>query len=280
MITISVTRYKEPNDLFYQTLESLALQEDIDAQVLVLDQHYDADTEHYCQQLSHDRITLIYSVIEARNLCYARNIAIQRCNTAILLYIDSDAIATPHWAAELTKTLQHPSVAVAWGKILPIYHAKPLYISKYSRAQSLYSLLDLGDGEHCSHKVVWANFGINIQRIWARVFFDEQFARRKWMLISWDENDFVKKVIALWHAVRYNWNAVVQHQILPERITYTWIRRRMYYQWYSKYISGSKPVVVWFTHDTKDIRYYCFLLLFALPWLCWFVRWIIQKKSV
>lgn len=220
MITISLTRYKESNALFFQTLESLSLQENIDAEVLVLDQFYDTQTELYCDTLSNNNISFRYHIIEAKNLCYARNEAIKLCKTNILLYIDSDAIADKRWALLLKQTLEKDNVWVAWWKIIPLYENKPLFISQYGWVQSLYSLWDLWNEEFISNKVVWANFWINLFTIGRWIYFDEKFARRKWMLISWDENDYVKKVKELGFAIMYNWRAIVQHQILNERISY------------------------------------------------------------
>ncbi len=262
--------------MFFQTLESLSLQENIDAEVLVLDQFYDTQTELYCDTLSNNNISFRYHIIEAKNLCYARNEAIKLCKTNILLYIDSDAIADKRWALLLKQTLEKDNVWVAWWKIIPLYENKPLFISQYGWVQSLYSLLDLWNEEFISNKVVWANFWINLFTIGRWIYFDEKFARRKWMLISWDENDYVKKVKELGFAIMYNWRAIVQHQILNERISYYWIWKRMYYQWYSKYISNTKPIVTWFSKEKKWIFYYMFLGLFSMAWLLWYLQWFFQ----
>ena len=51
-ITITLTRYKEPNWLVNQTLDSLANQNNIKATILFLDQFENIQIKKYCTKLS------------------------------------------------------------------------------------------------------------------------------------------------------------------------------------------------------------------------------------
>jgi len=106
-ITITLTRYKEPNWLLFATLFSLAQQKNIIATVLMLDQQDDEETKAYCAQLTTIHISFVRKKIEAVGLSFARNQAIALCHTDILLCIDADAIADEQRAYELTKTFTY-----------------------------------------------------------------------------------------------------------------------------------------------------------------------------
>jgi GT2 family glycosyltransferase len=129
-ITITLTRYREPDWLLNATLESLSRQRHIDADVLFLDQSHDPRAERYCRELSTDSIRFKRIEIPDTGLSHARNCGIERCETAILLFIDPDAVAEPDWGAELAGTLSRSNVAIAGGRIVPRWHKRPLLITR------------------------------------------------------------------------------------------------------------------------------------------------------
>jgi cellulose synthase/poly-beta-1,6-N-acetylglucosamine synthase-like glycosyltransferase len=154
-ITITLTRYKEPNRLLFATLFSLAQQKNITATVLMLDQQDDKETAAYCAQLSTPHVSFVRKKIEAVGLSFARNQAITLCNTDILLCIDADALADEQRAYELTKTFAYDDrIALVGGKILPKFHAPPPFLLQLNFVYDMYSLLDRGDEVAPFSKVV------------------------------------------------------------------------------------------------------------------------------
>lgn len=240
-ITITLTRYSEPNWLLFQTLDSLSSQQNVKAVVLMLDQHHDQETEDYCKKISSEYIGIQYIVIPAKSLSFARNEAIKLCQTDILLYIDTDAIADPNWANQLSESLSKNSVGLAGGKILPKWHKSPSFIQKSNVVLDQYSMLNLGDNELEVKKVVGANFGLNIGRLKDIAHFDENLGRREGKLISGEETQLCFDALANNYKILYQGSAVVEHQVLPERIKFSWIARRMYYQGIASAQRGGAP---------------------------------------
>jgi len=240
-ITITLTRYAEPNWLLFQNLDSLALQQDIQAIVLMLDQQECKETADYCRKLSTSKIEFKYVSIPAKSLSFARNEAIRMCSTDILLYIDTDAIADPLWAKHLSSILTQENVGVSGGKIIPKWLKKTSFIQKSQVVLDQYSMLDLGDSVVDVHRIVGANFGININRLGNIATFDEDLGRRNGKLYSGEETKLCADVTAKGFIVRYTGLAVVEHQVLPERIKFSWIATRMYYQGLSSAKRGGPP---------------------------------------
>jgi glycosyltransferase involved in cell wall biosynthesis len=240
-VTATLTRYAEPNWLLIQTLESLSTQKKIILNVLMLDQQNDPEILKKCAELSNNNIIIKYINIPAKSLSFARNEAIRLCKTDILLYIDTDALADNLWAYELNKALEEDNVGVAGGKILPKWHKTPSFIQKSHVVLDQYSMLNLGENELQVKRVVGANFGLNLKRLGAIATFDENLGRREGKLISGEETQLCNDALSEGLTILYNGQAVVEHQVLPERIKFSWIARRMYYQGLSSAKRGGAP---------------------------------------
>jgi hypothetical protein len=65
-ITITTTRYKEPNWLLHETLLSLSKQKKINADILFYDQFLNEETKKYCDDLSNENIKFNYILIEPK----------------------------------------------------------------------------------------------------------------------------------------------------------------------------------------------------------------------
>jgi glycosyltransferase involved in cell wall biosynthesis len=240
-ISITLTRYAEPNWLLAETLESLAKQQNIVATVLMLDQQDNPETAALCQTLTNENITFDYYVIPAKSLSFARNEAIRLCQTDILLYIDTDAIAEPNWAKHLGEALSQSGVGIAGGKIVPKWHKSPSFIQKSQVVLDQYSMLDLGEDNIEVQKVVGASFGLNKKHLGDVAIFDENLGRRDGKLYSGEESKLCSDALKAGFKIIYVGSSVVQHQVLPERVKFSWIARRMYYQGIASAKRGGAP---------------------------------------
>ena len=239
-ITISLTRFAEPNWLVRDAIDSLARQAKVRAEILFLDQQDDAEMRARCSELSTAELQFHYIVIPARNLSYARNRAIELSASEIILYIDSDAIADPLWAHSLSQTLGRSGVGVAGGRILPKWLKPPLFIARSRMVLGSYSMLDLGDGEQSGARLYGASFGIHRERLGPDAYFSEKLGRRPdGGLLGGEEIDLCIRVAAKGLGVIYNGSAVVQHQVLSERISYRWLMRRFYFSGIEKALTDA-----------------------------------------
>jgi len=232
--TIALTRFNESGGLVSQTLKSLAVQKDVKADVFFLDQRDDPELALYCKKLSNNKIDFHCIRIEPICVSFARNQAIKLCRTDSILFIDADAIAHEDWAFHLSDTLINKYAAVAGGKIIPKWHEKPSFLVKSNFIRDQYSLMDLGEDLCNVPKVVGANMGIHIRRMGIEAYFDENLGRRNGNLAGGADIDVCERALKIKLQVKYNGQAIVTHQILPERLTYKWLFRRFYWGGRSK----------------------------------------------
>jgi GT2 family glycosyltransferase len=239
--TIALTRYQEPNWLLWETLDAVAAQQGLTGEVLVLDQAGDEATAARVASIARPGWSFQWYPIAARSLSYARNRAIEMSRFPLVLFLDSDALADPRWASELAATLAKAGVGVAGGRIMPKWHRRPLFITKSRFAREQYSLLDYGPGEAAVAKVVGAGFGIHRERLGQDARFDERLGRRAGLLLGGEETDLCARAARAGVGVRYNGRAVVYHQVLPERIRYSWLLKRIFYAGVSRALRGGAP---------------------------------------
>jgi len=267
-ITIGLTRHKEPNWLLNETLRSLSLQRDVKAEVLVADQFYDKETEGYCRSLTTAELVFKYIVIPEKGLSYARNYVIKHCATHILLFTDADAVPDVNWAAELSTSLSRTNVGVAGGKITAKWYKPPLFITKANLIREQYSLLDLGDEESTTRKVIGANFGLHLGRLKDVAYFDVRLGRNNGNLMGGEETDLCMRVDEQGMDVYYNGRAIVYHQILPERVSYRWIVMRLYSAGFARAMRGGKLAP---THS-KSFWDYLFMPFILAPYALGYFR--------
>lgn len=239
--TITLTRYREPNKLIFETLGALAGQQEVNAVVLFFDQNPDAETASICQSLNSGNIRFAYCSLDPHGLSRARNKAIEACETDTLLFIDADAVAEPAWASSLVSTLLQDNVGIAGGRILPQWHKPPLLITKARVVLEQYSILDYGDGMMPVPKIVGASFGIHLGRLGKEACFDERLGRQNDILLGGEESDLCARVRNTGLRIIYQGKAVVHHQVLPERVRYSWIFRRIFYAGVNRAIQGGMP---------------------------------------
>lgn len=240
--TAALTRYDEPDELVLQALGHLAAQEGVRLRILLLDQaDASAEFEMECARLSSPDIQIQRVEIPARSLSFARNAAIERTLSDLLLFIDVDAFAAPDWAFFLIDSLSRPDVAVAGSRILPVWLKKPFWLTRSAIVLDQYSVLDLGDETKSVDRVVGAGFGVDLARLGRTMRFDENLGRRDGLLFGGEETDFCRRNRARGETVIYDGRSVVYHQISPERMTFRWLTRRMYYAGIGRCRAGGRP---------------------------------------
>jgi glycosyltransferase involved in cell wall biosynthesis len=245
-VSIVLTRYREPNWLLFETLASLACQQSVNAEVLLLDQLDDSETRSYARSLSSKSIVFKCSPISEMGLSFARNQGLKLAENNIVLFIDADAIADCTWALNLYLSLTHRDVAVAGSRIVPKWLSRPLFIARSRIIQDQYSIFDLGETVLDIHRVVGAGFGVNKEASGEQCYFDEAFGRREGRLLGGEESDLCRRVRSKGRRIQYVGTSLVIHQIPMERIQYRWIARRLMYAGLSKALVGGTPQP---THD-------------------------------
>ena len=228
-ITIAFTRFAEPNWLVRDTIDGLARQHGVRADVLFLDQQDDAEMRAYCEQVSTDEINFLYTMIPAVGSSYARNQGLKLSRSDIVLFTDPDAIPDPHWAYHMCRSFRRETVGVVGSKVIPKWHKRPLFLARSPMVRRIYAMLELGDEEIPRSDLWGVGFGMHRKRLGANAYWDERIGRSHGNLLSGEDTEICRRANEMGLETIYNGAAVVEHQVLPERISYRWLMRRFYY---------------------------------------------------
>ena len=238
-VTITLTRYAEPDELVSQAIAGALLQEGVSGEIVFFDQNLSSTLSDGDFEAG----TLALKIIRGamRSLSDARNAAIDQAVHDTILFLDSDAVPEAGWARAMAETLSNPKCAVAGSRIEPGWPAPPPPFAKARALLDQYSLLDLGRQGRVVNKVVGAGFGMDRAKLPQGFKFDPDLGRRDGRLFGGEETDFCKRAHALGAEVHYCGEAAVTHLIQPERMSWSWIAKRMVYAGYGRAQQGGTP---------------------------------------
>lgn len=241
VVTIAITRHNEPDALLLGALDCLLAQQRVRATVLVMDQQSSLDIEEYCLTRHNGTVSFRYSTLAPCGISRARNKALEITDTDLLLFTEPDARASPNWAFYLCHTLMEDA-AIVGGRILPEWECTPLLVAKTGIVMDLYSLLDMGEGCENSAKVIGCNFGIRISTLGESLaYFDENCGRSAGSLEGGEEIDLCNRAADGGLRVMYNGRALIRHRITKERISYSWLAKRIHAAGRSRAKRGGVP---------------------------------------
>jgi glycosyltransferase involved in cell wall biosynthesis len=186
------------------------------------------------ERLAHPRLKYIYEPV--LGLSVARNTGAKETTAPILAYLDDDAVATPQWLKTLLAAYDsNEKLAVAGGKVTLIWPegiAPPNWISD-ELAGNL-GLYDLGDTLVYIDKPGLTPRGLNysIRRTFLEQIggFDPNLGRKGKNLLSNEEVYMTELALKQGWQVAYLPEALVAHNVAPERLKPSWFLQRSWWQ--------------------------------------------------
>jgi GT2 family glycosyltransferase len=276
LVTIALTRYSEPDELLEGCLKAIAAQEKVRARVLVLDQKESLPIKSMCGSLSSDNLAFEYLVVPESGCASARNTAINLCKTDILLWTDPDIIVTSNWAYILSSALLNPEWVAVGGKIIPDWRRRvPRWYMKTNIMKDHYSLIDLGDGEKETDRIIGGSMGMHIRRIGANAYFNERLGRQKGTLLGGVDAEFCHRIIRAGWKVFYIGQTTALHQIPQSRMNISWIVKKFYYGGISRGLRGGMPSPM---NKKRKLEDYAVLFFFSPFYLAGLLIGIVTKR--
>lgn len=184
---------------------------------------------------------------ERAGLSQARNRAFAEALAPVIAYIDDDARADPDWAASALAALAEagPAVQVIGGRVRPGWPAeRPAWLADSLLAYL--SVLDWGDVPRllgANEWIVGTNMAFRTEALRQIGGFDPLLGRTgQVLLLSNDETDVIARLTGGGAQALYVPQMSVTHDILPDRLTQEWFRRRIVWQAFSDYVRKSEQL--------------------------------------
>jgi glycosyltransferase involved in cell wall biosynthesis len=215
--------------------DSLLKQDFPDFEVVVVDNASNDRTGSVVEErLCDPRLKYVYE--PAIGLSVARNTGAKESRGGILAYLDDDAVASPGWLSRLYAAYQsNEKLAVAGGKVTLLWPPglhPPSWLSE-GLAGNL-GAYDLGDEVVYISEPGLTPRGLNysIRRSFLEQIggFDINLGRIGKKLLSNEELQVTELALQLGWQVAYLPDAIVAHNVAPERINRSWFLQRGWWQ--------------------------------------------------
>lgn len=238
-VTVIVTRYAESDQVVFSCLYSLKKQS-VPVHVLFLDQKGSEKVKEYADS-SNDSISRIeYVIIPTKSLAFARNYGLKKAQTKYVAFCDVDCILDSQWAEAIENAFKSTGATIVGTKILPAWEIKPSWYMETKLLREFFSLLNMGEGIISVSKVVGASFAIDRTRMNPVLCFDENLGRQNGRLLCGEETDLCLRVLQSGGKIFYASQAIANHQIQKERISFVWLQKRAYYGGFSRAVRGGR----------------------------------------
>jgi GT2 family glycosyltransferase len=242
-LSVVVCTHQRPDDL-RRCLEGLAELED-PAEVVVVDSGSRPDC-HALVSAYRGRIErLRYAYVEQPGLSHARNAGIAASQGSIVAFIDDDAVPAPDWARALRVPFARPDVGCVGGACRASFAGvRPDWLS--DRLLQLAGITRFGDHAHEPRSSAEWPFGANLAFRRAALTdagaFSTALGRGGASLLSGEDSDMVRRVLAHGWRVRLEPSAVVDHTVHADRCRSGYYWRRLWWNGISRAVQPSARV--------------------------------------
>jgi len=233
-VTVVLPTYRRPDGLA-RALRSLAAQHDpgVEWELLVVDNDTAPSAEATVHALASEIAAAVMVLRErAPGAAHARNAGIDAAKGEVVAFIDDDVVAEPGWLAHLVRPLLDERADAAGGRValddsvaVPRWLGRDWlgYLSPYDRGPDE-RLLAADD------YVLTANAAFRTDRLRALSGFDEALGPRAGSPMVNDDLDLCRRFVAAGGRIVYVPDAVVIHELPPDRLTPGYLVRRSYAQ--------------------------------------------------
>jgi GT2 family glycosyltransferase len=164
---------------------------------------------------------------ESRGVSHSRNECVRRATTRHVLFLDSDAVPEPGWAAAMAGGFDSAGVAIVGARVLPAWERAPTRLLRSATASDWLSMFDLGPDSREVPRVMGTSYALDRERV-GDAPFDEALGRSPGLAIAHEE------VRLALDAQRHGWRcfyaagAVVRHHLPAARVTWRAMLGRAY----------------------------------------------------
>jgi GT2 family glycosyltransferase len=165
---------------------------------------------------------------ESRGVSDSRNAVVGHVDTRYVVFLDSDAVPGPGWAAAMRGAFERePAAAVVGARVLPRWTSRPPRLFTTGFAGDFLSLFDLGDKPLEVPRIMGTSYAIDLERVPAEPFPPE-LGYQIGNPLGGEEPELCARAARDGWRVLYEPRAVVRHVIQPERATWRSMLRRAF----------------------------------------------------
>jgi GT2 family glycosyltransferase len=222
-------------DVLADALTSLSKQSlpQSEYEIIVVDNSSDLRAQRHFWKRSRQRFPVSVEFQAYPSLSKARNTGLRVATAPLVAFSDDDALASPRWLESLVELFRDErSAGVGGGPVVPIWpDAPPPWL--HSWLSGFFTIVDHGETRRELNDQEWlagTNIAYRRDLLLKLGGFDENLGRRGNRLLSNEELEIARRVHALGFKSYYEPAAVMHHKVHADRISQSWLRRRVAWQ--------------------------------------------------
>ncbi|MGB8540681.1 MAG: glycosyltransferase [Candidatus Acidiferrales bacterium] len=259
-------------------LESIAAQNvphSVGWEIVVVDNNSSDDTRQVVEDIQRrypNRFRYFFE--RQQGLSHARNAGIREARGEILAFIDDDETAASDWLHSLTVNLYNGEWSGAGGRILPQWNCdRPKWLSDQSAfALAPLAVFDLGtQAGPLTESPFGANMAFRKEVFDACGGFRTDLGRIGKGMLSGEDSEFGRRVLAAGRRLRYEPSAVTYHPVEEFRI-----RRKYFLEWW---FNKGRSDVREFGNQAKKVHFLGIPLRLFRGFVAESLRWMVAVES-
>jgi glucosyl-dolichyl phosphate glucuronosyltransferase len=202
-------------------------------EVIVVDNSSNTRAQRNFWKRPRRKLALTLEIQAEPGLSKARNTGTRVATAPIVAFCDDDAVASPTWLESLVGVFNdEPSAGMAGGPVVPIWPSSaPPWLHPW--LTGFFTILDRGQSRRPLVAEEWlagTNVAFRRELLLKLGGFDETLGRRGTRLLSNEELEVSHRLRALGFKSFYEPAALVHHKVHADRISQSWLRRRVAWQ--------------------------------------------------
>lgn len=234
-------------------------EQDVDSsalEIIVVSDGVDPATDTVVAEFRSDGMPVVYDRAPAEGLSAGRNRGTQIAQSAVVAYLDDDAIPLRSWASSVIDAFQNWDCdGLAGRTLLKLEAPAPAWLK--GEIMDYLTRLDLGDDPRwmvANEHPVGANCAISRTVFDSTGGFSRRLDRAGNSLLSNGELDLFARAHESGAKIAYAPGAVVLHSVRAERLSYEWFERRAFAQGRSDVLMEARSKFVRRVTVARDLR--------------------------
>lgn len=158
----------------------------------------------------------------------SRNRLVELADTRYLLFLDADAVPRQGWAQAMRRGLDRDErIAIIGARCLPVWTGAVPMLFETGPALDMLGMLDLGSEPLEVPRIMGTSYALDRERL-PDPPFSPRLGRRPGSLLAAEEVDLCLAVRSAGWRVFYEPEAIVDHHVRQERLSWRWMLRRAF----------------------------------------------------
>jgi glycosyltransferase involved in cell wall biosynthesis len=222
-VTVALPTYEGDVSLLREVLTRAAAQ--VARPVVVVDMSVSDRVATLCASLGPSVVDRVARP-DSRGVGHSRNVCVSHADTRYVLFVDSDALVEPGWAAAMRAGFEQDRVAIVGSRVAADWPGgRPPFLLDTATASDWLSLFELGPESREVPRVMGTSYALDRERLGVEPF-DERLGRRPGVEVAHEEVQLALDAQAQGWRCWYAADALVRHHFDASRATWRFVLRR------------------------------------------------------